>query len=303
VDIDFIQVFRISFSYTIAEELARTKYTAKTQTVAGSYATGAGNDSVIYHLTTYNCYKYEIISHPFDPDLVGTYMTIDVPDPPRLYQAPITYFDNQYDLDIGAETFNHTVGRPWTYPAKDAMLELAPQRWQSGEMSVGLGDGWNHVMIKVEEEETTTMTRTESSEYSAGVAVAGVGFTQSCGAFESQAYEILTGAACVYEGVVGQIANATRWEQLHYTFGLFVYYQTHPKGPTYQVVNYWVEGAVPYGIPPQEKLWDFFRQGQFLDLEFWMANPLYVAGGVGVLALLLLLLRSKGEKRKRRAKK
>ncbi|MFX0200091.1 MAG: TolB family protein, partial [Candidatus Hodarchaeota archaeon] len=51
-----------------------------------------------------------------------------------------------------------------------------------------------------------------------------------------------------------------------------------------------------------EPFWDFFRQGRFLDLDFWKANPLYVAGGVGVLALLILLLRHKGKKRKRSKK-
>ncbi|NPE09922.1 MAG: hypothetical protein GNW80_16705 [Asgard group archaeon] len=65
------------------------------------------------------------------------------------------------------------------------------------------------------------------SDYSIGAAVCGFGFSASRGTSESKCYEISIGATCIYEGSVGDIRNEARFEELRYSFGIFIYYVTH----------------------------------------------------------------------------
>jgi len=247
-DCDFVEIFKFSWSRTMGKEFTRTNTITKTVTRTVSYATGWTDDAVIYHSTKYNSYKYQIIYHPFNSSLIGGYMTIDVPDPPTIIACTVKYFNSKFELNIGSETFNHTAGRPWTYLSKNESARIAPICWSSGEQLVGQGSGFTAVTIEVAKEASSAMKRTKFSGYAYGFSTAGAGFTKSSSIFESNTYEISVGESAVYQGCIGFIGDNKTWEKLNYTYNLLVYYLDHPSGCTYQVINYYVEGAVPYNL-------------------------------------------------------
>jgi len=247
-DFDYIEFFKFSWSRTMGKEFARTNTVTKTVTKTVSYATGWTDDAVIYHSTNYNSYKYQIIHHPYNSSYVGRYMTIDVPDSPTIVACTVKYFDSKFEPTIGSETFNHTAGRPWTYLSRNESARIAPVCWSSGEQLVGQGSGFTTVTIEVAKETSSAMKRTVFSGYAWGIAICGAGFTKSSSIFESNLYEISIGETAVYQGCIGFIGDNKTWEKLNYTYNLLVYYLDHPSGCTYQVINYYVEGAVPYNL-------------------------------------------------------
>lgn len=258
LDWGIFEVLKFSWSHTIGKELARTDTITKTLIKTVNYATGWSDDAVIYHSTDYSSYKYQIIHHPFDSSVIGRNITIDVPNPPTIIPVTLSYFDSKYNYTIGSETFNHTAGQPWTYLTRNESAVVAPVRWASGEEIVGQGSGFSRVAIEVAEETSSEMKTSEFSDYSWGVAVCGAGFSKSSSIFSSKAFEITVGKATVYEGCVGFIANNKTWEKLKYTFNMIVYYQDHPDGSTYQVINYYVEGAIPIDL--KKKVGFFFQE-------------------------------------------
>ncbi|NHJ03465.1 MAG: VCBS repeat-containing protein [Candidatus Heimdallarchaeota archaeon] len=291
VDIDFFEICGFSWSRTVGKEMARTKTATLTQEREISYSSGCWLDSVIYHLTDYYCYKYQIIYHPFNSSIIGHYITIDVPTTPKILKTSLDYFEKHYDLSIRAETFNHTLGQPWTYPNRNETANYASELIDSGDpIAVGQGSGNNLVKIMVEDVVGGGFSLMEFSDYSIGSSVCGIGFTQSYGTSDTKGYEISIGDTCIYEGSIGDIQNPDRFNELQYSVGLFVYYVTHPKGFTYQVINYYVEGA---------KVYTTSELVIFLNRYWkWIA---ITAGGVSIIAIAIpvsikLVQRSKAKK-------
>ncbi len=122
------------------------------------------------------------------------------------------------------------------------------------------------------------ITDTHFSDYSAGAAVLGFGYSYSEGTSNSKCYAISMSTSCIYEGSVGDIRNEARFEELQYSFGIFIYYVTHSDGFTYQVINYYVEGAKPY-YPAIIKVF-------FVNNWEWLTG---VGGGIVGLAIILPL--------------
>ncbi|HUU79773.1 MAG TPA: VCBS repeat-containing protein [candidate division Zixibacteria bacterium] len=293
LDILFFEAFSFSWSRTVGKELARTKTATMTQEKAISYFSGCWVDSVIYHLTDYYCYKYQIIHHPFNSAIIGQYMTIDVPISPTILKTSLDYFEEHYNQSIRAETFNHTLGQPWTYPTRNETANFASEWLDSGDpISVGQGTGNNLVNIKIENVTGEGFSLTKFSDYSIGASVCGLGFSTSQGTSDTKGYEISIGETCIYEGSIGDIRNPAKFDQLQYSIGLFIYYVTHPDGFTYQVINYYVEGASVY--MPSELV-------VFLNSNWqWIAAT---AGGVSMIAIAVpvsvkLVQRSKTNKTK-----
>lgn len=290
-DIEFFEAFSFSWSRTIGKEMARTKTATITQEKTISYSSGCWLDSIIYHLTDYNCYKYQITYHPFNSSIIGQYITIDVPTPPTILKTSLDYFEEHYNQSIRAETFNHTLGQPWTYPTRNETANFASEWLDSGDpISVGQGTGNNLVNIKIEEMTGSGFSLTKFSDYSIGASVCGLGYSTSRGTSDTKGYEISIGETCIYEGSIGDIKNHDRFDQLQYSIGLFIYYVTHPDGFTYQVINYYVEGATVY--TPSELV-------VFLNSNWpWITAT---AGGVSMIAIAVpvstkLVQRSKAKK-------
>ncbi|MFX0094670.1 MAG: hypothetical protein ACFFBD_23240, partial [Candidatus Hodarchaeota archaeon] len=213
---------------TVAKETLKTKYHTKLVEIAGSYATGSDHDSVVYHLTIYRCYEYQIISHPYNSSIIGKNITIDIPISSALHKASVPYFNELFGTrapKIGNETFNHTIGKPWTYPSQSDIGTIAPIRWQSSEEWVGQGSGWTSIQIKVSEQQSAAMSKTTTTDHFWGGSALGLaGYESTHGKITGNIYEIITGESCTYEGVVGEINDAALHNQLEYGFGLFVYY-------------------------------------------------------------------------------
>ncbi len=242
-----IEALRITWSRTLSTEFTRTNTVTKTLVKTMSYATGWTDDAVVYHMTDYTSYKYQIIHHPYNSSIVGSDYTINVPASPGIYTWTLDFFNEHYNDLIGSETFNHTPGRPWTYLSRSEALAQIPLNWSSGEQIVGQGSGFMTCTIEVAEQTVTGMKSSEYSDYSTGGAIFGVGLDHTNSMFSSKSYEISVGEAAIYEGCVGFIADQETWTELGYTYNMLVYYLDHPVGITYQVINYYVEGAVPHG--------------------------------------------------------
>ncbi|MFX0091621.1 MAG: FG-GAP repeat domain-containing protein [Candidatus Hodarchaeota archaeon] len=239
----------MGWSRTWAKEHSKTDFATKIQSRSEMYATGTDHDVVLYHLTVYRCYEYEIIDHPINSSLNGAKMNLNVPISSTVHHESIPYFNAAFvglAPQIRNETFNHTIGKPWTYPSLADMGVIAPISWRSETQTVGQGSGWIQVTIDVATETGTTMTRTKSSEYANKNSMfgAGMGHTSTC--ISGSMYEIIVGNSCIFEGVVGDIVDPDVFQAIRYDFGLSAYYMTHPDGPTYLVLNYWVENAVEY---------------------------------------------------------
>lgn len=273
----FVEFFSFSWSRTFGREFALTNTKMKTAVQEISYSSGCWIDSVIYHLTDYQCYEYEVTHHPFNTTIIGQNITIDIPYTPTVLKTTTDYFDSHYNQTLRLETFNHTIGRPWTYLARNETSSIASECLTSGEpISVGQGTGNNVVTIEIGELSEYGITETTFSDYSIGAAVCGFGYSASRGTSESKCYEISIGTTCIYEGSVGDIRNEATFEELQYSFGIFIYYVTHSDGFTYQVINYYVEGAKPY-----------FLSGAKL---FFANNWKWLTGvGSGVLGLAIII--------------
>lgn len=213
------------------------------------YATGSDDNVVVYHITKYRSYEYEIVDHPLNSSLNGAVMSLNVPISSTIHHESVPYFNDHYQNTaphIGNETFNHTIGRPWTYPTLSDLGTIAPVSWRSGTQSIGQGSGWIQVTINVGEETGKTMERSKSSEYSTKSSMFGIGTGRTSSDISGSLYEIIIGETCIYDGVVGDIADPDIFQQIGYDFGLVAYYMTHPDGTSYLVVGYWVENAVEY---------------------------------------------------------
>lgn len=273
VDLDFIELFRFSYSRTMGKEFARTSTVTKTLIKTTSFATGSTDDAIIYHSTDYTSYKYQIIYHPFNPTIVGHNMTIDIPDAPSIIPWTIDNFNSYYGLTVGAETFQHNPGEPWTYLSKNESTSIAPVQWSSGEQIVGQGSGFTTVTIEVETIVGSEMETTISSDYGIGASICGAGYDRYSGIFETHAYQIFTGESTIYEGCVGYIQDNTTWAEYSYLYNMPVYYIENPNGQNYQVINYYVEGATP--LTTGDKVSEYLRNN-------W---PWIVGTGVGVVAI------------------
>ncbi|NHK32578.1 MAG: VCBS repeat-containing protein [Asgard group archaeon] len=273
----FFELCSFSWSRTIGREFILTNTKIKTAVQEISYSSGCWIDSVIYHLTDYQSYKYEITHHPFNTTLIGQFITLNIPYTPSILKTTSDYFDRHYDQTVRLETFNHIIGQPWTYPARNETSSIASEYLTSGgPISVGQGTGNNVVTIKIEEFCEYGITETHFTDYSAGAAYFGLGGSYSEGISNSKCYEISMGKSCIYEGSVGDIRNEERFEELQYSFGIFIYYVTHSDGFTYQVINYYVEGAKPY-YPAKIKVF-------LINNWEWLAG---VGGGVLGLAIII----------------
>ena len=285
-----------SFSKTFREEFARTNTIEKTEAVSQSFDSGWMDDAVVFHQTSYTSYLYKITSHPFNESLVGTYMTIDVPSVPILHKVGLDEFNENYEgIDIGDETFTHTAGQPWTYPSREDVPLITKSWLDSGDpQEVGQGSGFNFAEIQITETIYKGFETTKASEFATGCSVGAkysivdsilggeteISFEYSQGAFETKAYSVFTGERTYYEGAVGDIADWDVWNQTKYTYGLFIYYQSHPKGCLYHVVNYYVDGAIPY--PPRNTNMELVR-------EFFQNNWPWIVGigGTGILTAII----------------
>lgn len=171
-------------------------------------------------------------------------------------------------------------------------------------MEVGQGTGFNFAEIQITETIKKGFETTRASEFAIGFSIGGgfsiaeigtgsemeISFEYSQGVFETKAYAVSMGERTYYEGSVGDIAEWDVWDQTKYTYGLFIYYQSHPGGCLYLVVNYYVDGAIPY--PPATGLIETF----FKEEWPWIVG----IGGTVILTILISLVIANLVRKKKR---
>ncbi|MCE7737565.1 MAG: hypothetical protein GPJ54_21930, partial [Candidatus Heimdallarchaeota archaeon] len=295
LDVSVIEVLRASWSRTVSTEFIQTNTKIHTEIKTVSYATGWTDDAVVFHETSYTSYKYQIISHPYNSSLVGTHMTIDVPDIPLMHAWTLPYFNSVHG-ELVSETLNHTIGQPWTYPSRAESAVIAPIRWQAGEQIVGQGSGFTTTIIEVAEQTDSVMEMVVTTEDESGGAVGGGGYEDSIGARDSTIYEIIIGESAIFEGCVGFIANEELWEELNYIYNLIAYYQQSSDGRNYLVINYYVEGASVFVPTTTEPTTIETTPG---DTTLDDTPEGFISAGNGVLGFLMIITTIRVIRRKR----
>jgi len=239
----------VEFSVTLSTAFERTNTITQTIQECREFQGDYSHDYVIFEAVTYDNYYYTIITH-HNNTMVGKKFAISVPNQPAVYKWSLSYFnENNGDAaDIGNETFNHTIGKVWTYPSTDVVKEYLSKYkdtgfWKSGSaITVGSGSGVNSIEIDLENEETSEITTTMSVEFEEGFSVAGVGLSASVGISTSYIYSVTIGTSTKYRGDIGDISPED-YDIYKYSTGLFIYNLYRKKDHlAYQVVNYWVEG-------------------------------------------------------------
>jgi len=260
----------------------------KTQTSTSSVSLGIKRNAswsdedpqnyVVFSATTYHCYKYKIIAHP-DPEFLepgNEFMTIDVPIETNTYKKSISAYNDGGDyMEIGLETFSHTLGDPTTYKTiadRDEILYAGPiddddddddddDQIDPGPIyDENMGaSGWSmppqgQPLIPVDEgpgggtELSVTLSESNSSGTSrslgvtmtAGLSVAGVGFEASVGYKNTDVYTVTVGQTTSYYGSVGEIQSVD-YDDYFYKFGMFVYNFLREDGMKYQIIDWCAE--------------------------------------------------------------
>jgi len=260
---------------------------------------------MMYH---FDNYQYEVIWHPTNPDAIGEFMTIDVPQTPRLWKVSTSYYNNKYSSlapTIGLETFNHTVGTPWTYPNISTIESIAPIRWAATQMqTLGLGDAAQTTSIEIETTETFEMSRTytteTSYEFEGSMGIGGdIGgfYVTAGGGWSSTSIDVRTssvtvGESCIYEGSVGDVEKEETWEKLKYGFSLIVYnLKRQEEGLSYQVINYIVDGITERDDPfydAKKFVTDFTK-----SFTYWLIPSIIIIVGT-IPAFYYLIKKIKG---------
>ncbi|OLS15829.1 MAG: hypothetical protein RBG13Loki_0536, partial [Promethearchaeota archaeon CR_4] len=242
----------MGYGYAVEEALARTDTITQVTSSSTKFSSGCSDNGVIFQLTNYDHYRYRVSSHP-NASLVGTLMTIDIPHAPLLYKTTASYFNRVFpdSPQIGLETFNHTVGQPWTYLTQAQAGQKWPKRWQSAVQTVGLGTAENSVLIETGNESASTLSKSWASTNTvSGTASVGYGFFSlkvsggySWGETKDQAFTTTLGNAVLFEGSIGDMAQEEDFATLNYSYALFMHDVKRENNVTYRVVNYWVSGA------------------------------------------------------------
>ena len=251
--------FGAKFAHDCEDVFTTTNTQTETTSYSNKYASGIYDNGILFQISKYDQYKYTVVEHP-NATWVGTTMSFQIPQTPLLFKTTMSYFYQAYPSapGIGNEAFTHVVGQPWTYINSTRAIVM-PQKWASGTQTVGLGTASNSVEIEVEHENSTEVSNAWSSQYSIGGSVeAGYGFFSvtveghyGWGRTGDRSFETKIGESIIFEGSVGDIANAGDYSLLNFTFGLLVYNLNYGN-VSCLVLNYWVDGATPIsGFTPE----------------------------------------------------
>ena len=253
----------------VKDSLAETQTVTNIVAVSSGYASGATDNAVIFQVTTYKNYEYEITTYPANASLVGAFVCIGIPQLPLIYKATASWFNRAYPnaTQIGSETFNHTIGQPWTYHPISDVGSIAPTNWHSTTQTVGQGTAQNTISIDISTQMGSGMSRTHSSETTNFGLVMGNGYQQSTGSSETTGFTVTYGNSTKFEGSIGDIDDPDTWSELNYSFGLFVYDVNRTNGIRYRVINYWVDGAKEFTLPPIQAISE-----NVAPFSVWMAT-------------------------------
>jgi hypothetical protein len=216
-------------------------------------------------------HTYTVASHP-NPALVGTKMTIKIPQTPKLISLTLDYYNaNTSGIKISRDLVQHTPYDLSSYPTKADVAKIlattsvtlgdgstvgtiiTPFGPAMGPFLVGQGSGTKSAQVSVSNDFTMSQSITlnvdASAKAIAGGFKAGVTGGFSIGGFFDYSFSTST----TFSGTVGAIP-ADAYAANQYSWGIFAYRQilcdpyTGAIDPAaakpmqnFTVVNYWVE--------------------------------------------------------------
>ncbi|MFX0201477.1 MAG: FG-GAP repeat domain-containing protein, partial [Candidatus Hodarchaeota archaeon] len=220
-----LKIAKIEAEASLQAEFSYTYTKVTTTTYMATYSGDYSNDYVIFSTCVYDLFTYEIVAAP-DPYSVGENFTIHIPDEPDTYKWDLEYYNSHNSpdaIEIGNETYNHTIGYIPSYPSEEEMDKIAPQRIEyAGGMQVGKGSGVITVEIdlSVEHEHEFEFGATIDWKVGAGSVLKG-GLLGSIGAHGG--FSIGWGSETMFSGTVGDIADESDYANFRYKFALCVY--------------------------------------------------------------------------------
>lgn len=268
----------------VIREAKVTDTTAVRTESVTSFTGDCFDNYVIFLGTAYHSYKYEIIASP-DTDLIGTYMTIDVPVGSGYWKWNVDYFNanNGNAPDIGVETFSNIPKQVASYPRpseRDAIISYneangafnATTIGGSTEQHVNQGlEGFTSVGLTIAKEVSHEKETAWGWDNDIEASVCGIGGWFSSSITDGSLVKFTYSDATEYEAKVGDIVtcfnedgtgscyktedvddhenyqeNYPYYDNYYYSWGMFMYNLRRPDDKVkYNVINFWVDGLGP----------------------------------------------------------
>jgi hypothetical protein len=204
-------------------------------------------DYVVYQNTTYDLYKYRILSWPANDERVGEYISINVPSSINIELITLTEFsvENWDGLDIGNNTFSHQVGNISSYKntsERNTTFNLY-QGWSSNITSVGQGVENTIVTIDLSKKQINEEKLRYGIAWDDSELMKDEGCESTIGLTSDMMFEVTIGKNTIFEGIVGDDQDSEDIGKQVYSYGMLVYFTDESEdGLVYLVVDYWVEG-------------------------------------------------------------
>lgn len=262
---------------TLMFEFSMTETTTNEITYSSSFGTDAGSDYIILGTTPYDRFNYEILDAP-DPSLVGTTYSLHVPFKPILEKLEVDYYNSHNSdlaVDVGSETFNHTLGYLPSYLNRTQLISKASILLETDPLYVGQGGATNGVAIEVSEEVETELEYALNFEFKVGFkyGLFATGVMFSVGGKYGTTSAI--GKSTEFGSEIGDIKDYDDYDNFRYSTGLVVYrhhYLSYREmeyiavlpdytsdlstirtdeiggGSSYYVINYWVDLPITWGV-------------------------------------------------------
>ena len=252
---DLFGAFGASAKATVGAGLAFSGETSTQTTFVKGYEGSYDSDVILFQGTLYESYEYEVVASP-EPDLVGAFLTIDLPVEAKTYKWTTDFYNQSVGAQYHLPTtlLAHDVGDPASYPDRTALQTALAnaQAWEDEDLNtVGQGSGVNAAAIlfaeeNVQQTEVTVFAELET-EFKAGGVTAGA----SVGIEHGHSYSVSYGTETEFFGSVGDIQDTDEYFDWRYDWGLVVQnygtviengeVKNQPGVTPMQVVRYWVE--------------------------------------------------------------
>jgi len=223
---DLTGLFGASVKATVEAAFEESEIETSRTTLVQGFGGAYDTDVLIFQATLYRSYEYEIVAAP-DPDLVGTYFTIDRPVDTNIYKWTVDFFNDRVTPEnmLPADLFPHTIGDPSSYRNRLEHTAFVADlvSWSTDESTIGQGNGVNTIAIEFETENTTEQQRTLGAGIEAEFKAGGASVGGSFGISQTNSYSISVSEATVYEGVLGDIGDTDDYDDYSYNFGLTVH--------------------------------------------------------------------------------
>jgi len=271
-----INIAKFESEISLVAEAQATHTVTSTRVDMHTFTSDANADYVIFAACLYDLFVYEILEAP-NPEFVGRNYSIHIPNTPSIEKWDREFYNShnsEMAHDIGPETFNHTIGFVTSYPNKNEMETIAPERLESGTISVGKGGGTvsQQIDLSVEMENALEGSLTLDWKVGAGGATQIVGIMGSFGIMGGHSWG--WGDATMFSCEIGDIQDDEDYIDFRYSCGLFIYVKEYVPIPMhdflkdFEIAGISLDDVTTLGL-------DIFERGEgYYVLNYWVEVPL-----------------------------